>query len=206
MHPEKRRFQYHTQIDPDLRFWLLDMQWRETDPATLDAETIDRAKAGLVTYPSGEILCMFGAPPFLPHGVFFMQGPTYSDAGPAFDRRLIWNGAGGVEVSHGLSRSQGESPRNYSTEVRNLSDHPVWVTKFGAVSKGLLGFRQPTAYFSPTQFREWYRVPDPDGWIPPGGRACDPENYGSGRGLWAYFFENNQGENFIATAPLERRL
>ena len=111
-------------------------------------------------------------------------------------------------MSHGLSRSQpGDIRYYYSTEITNLTTERVRVLKFGPFLRGLFGInRDPeTGYYSPTQFREWFRIRDPQGWIEPGEQVCDPDNYGRGDGVWAYFFESSGGQRFIATAPLEHK-
>lgn len=219
MGAEQQRFHYHLQKDPSFAFYVredVDTPWIRIESfiegrfvgseAALPASA---AGAGLVAYPSGEVLCAFGEIGRPPVGVHFMNGPEYRDNTPGFDARLVRNGLGGVAITHGPSASQpGDARRFYSTGVRNSGSSRIRVYKFGPFDRGLLGIsKEPkAAYYSPRQFREWYRVPDPEGWIAPGEEVCDPDNYGCGRGVWAYFFESIDGDKFIGTAPLERRV
>ncbi len=209
MHPDKQRFRYHAQVDPEMTFWLRETQWTRRASESITDDEIRRSRGGLVTYPSGEVLCHFGALRELPDGVHFMEGPCYQDGSPGFDRRRVRNGEGGVLVVHGPSRSQSGDPRHhYSTTVTNHTKHRIKATKFVFLDKRFFGIKKEPkgGYYSPVQFREWFRVQDPDGWIEPGASVCDPDNYGKGRGIWAFFFETEHGELFIATAALERRL
>ena len=206
MNADQQRFRYHTSADPELGFWVLSTDWEQCEPSEISDDAIRQSKAGLVTYPSGEVLCQYGDFQKTPEGVHFMTGPSYSDSAPGFRRNLVRNGAGGVQVIHGPSRSQaGDSRYYYSTKVINMCQQRVRVAKFAPFSRGLLGVeKEPDiGYYSPTQFREWFRVDDPHGWIRPGAYAQDPDNYGRGHGVWAFFFETDEGESFIATAPLE---
>lgn len=206
MNADQQRFRYHTSVDPELGFWVLGSDWERREPNSISDDEIRKSKAGLVTYPSGEVLCQYGDFRKAPEGVHFMTGPSYSDDAHGYRSNLVRNGDGGIQVVHGPSRSQGGDARyHYSTEVINLTQHRVRVTKFAPFSQGLFGIKRDPdiGYYSPTQFREWFRVGDAQGWIEPGGSACDPDNYGSGSGVWAFFFETDQGGTFIATAPLE---
>lgn len=205
MTSEKDRYCYHAEADPQLRFWVLTSGWSSVQPESITPDFVREAKAGLVTYPSGEILCQFGIVRQPPPGTHYMRGPVYADDGPGYDRALVRNGKGGVEIAHGPSISQSGDPRqHYSTTLINLSDRKVRVTKFATFARGMLGIkREPIeGYYSPIQFREWYRVPDSEGWIEPNEHVCDPDNYGNGNGVWAYFFEDDRGGAMIATAPL----
>ena len=206
MNADRQRFRYHTRVDPELRFWVLGSEWEQCESSSISDDEIRQSKAGLVTYPSGEVLCQYGDSTKAPEGVHFMTGPDYSDDAPGFRRNLVRNGDGGVQVVHGPSRSQaGDARYYYSTEVINLTRHRVKVTKFAPFSRGLFGVKRDPdiGYYSPTQFREWFRVENDQGWIGPGGCVRDPDNYGSGSGVWAFFLESDQGDKFIATAPLE---
>ncbi|MEM1059860.1 MAG: hypothetical protein AAGK14_11475 [Verrucomicrobiota bacterium] len=206
MNADQQRFLYHTSVDPGLGFWVLSSDWEKREPSEISDDDIRQSKAGLVTYPSGEVLCQFGDFRKTPEGVHFMTGPSYSDDAPGFRRNLVRNGDGGVQVIHGPSRSQaGDARYNYSTKVTNMTQQRVRVTKFAPFSQGLFGIKEEPdiGYYSPLQFREWFRVENPQGWIDPGASAQDPDNYGSGGGVWAFFFETDQGDTFISTAPLE---
>ena len=190
-------------------FWLFGSAWTRVDAGEVSEASVSSASSGVVGYASGEILCQFGEADTLPAGFHFMSGPTYFDKEPGFRRRLVRNGKGGAQVEHGASRSQqGDPQRHYATKLTNLTERPVRVTKFAPFPKGFFGVpsEPPKGYYSPTQFREWFRVSDPDGWIQPGESVCDPDNYAWGRGVWAYFLEDDRGERFIATAPLKRKI
>lgn len=206
MNREQERFRYHTKADPGLRFWILNAVWNSVDGAAVTDEEIRESRAGLVTYPSGEVLCQYDEFRMVPDEVHFMVGPIYQDDAPGYHSSLVRNGEGGVEVRLGPSRSQEGNPRyHYSTLVLNRTQHRVRVTKFAPFLRGLMGIRKEPkmGYYSPIQFREWFRVKDELGWIAPGEEVADPDNYGSGSGVWAYFFEADQGDRFIATSPLE---
>lgn len=58
-------------------------------------------------------------------------------------------------------------------------------------------------YFTAEDFLNWYGV-DRDGWIKPGQTVSDPNNYGSGKGYWAYFCLNEQGDEFIIGEPIPK--
>ena len=206
MNADQQRFRYHTSADPELGFWVLSTDWEQRKSSQISDDDIQQSQAGLVTYPSGEVLCQYGDFRKIPEGVHFMTGPSYSDDGPGFRRDLVRNGDRGILVTHGPSRSQeGDSRYYYSTKVINMTQQRVRVTKFAPFSRGLFGVKKEPdiGYYSPTQFREWFRVEDSQGWIDPGASAQDPDNYGSGGGVWAFFFETDRGDTFISTAPLE---
>ncbi len=208
MTEDQLRFQYHCNKDPELRFWLRTDFWTLIDPHHLTEKQILQAKAGIVTYPSGEVLCQFGSYRSMPDGAFFMNGPTYQDQHPTFHRKYVRNGAKGIQVRHGPSRSQQGDPRNqYSTTLTNLYHLPLRVIKFAPLQKTLLSYAEfpGQGYYSPTQFREWFRVPDAEGWIQPMESVCDPDNYGQGNGIWGYFLMDPEANLFIATVPLEHQ-
>ena len=208
MNDEQKRYFHHAREDSHLSFWLNNEGvWERFAASDISKEVLD-GRSGLVAYPSGEVLCQLGEVGSLPEGVHFMTGPNYTDDGANFSRRLVRAGRGAVRITHGKSASQlGATQWYYSTTLRNDKPCPIRVTKFGPLLRGFLGIRRnpEDGYYSPLQFREWFRVPDPEGWIETGEVVCDPDNYGSGNGVWAYFLETKQGDRFISTVPLENK-
>lgn len=161
----------------------------------------------VVAYPSGEVLdhstCRYG----LPSGLYFCDGPVYKDGSAPYTRRNVRNS--NIRIVHASSRMTPTQPEYHSTSITNLTDLHVRVYKFRGLAPGFFGWKDlPHGYYSPLQFCEWYRVPDSDGWIAPGETVCDPDNWTEGRMMWAYFFENERGDRFIATTlvcPVSKR-
>jgi len=201
------RFIYHAQRDPHLRYFLdFGEGWEECAALELLEDSTTRSAVGVVAYPSGEILHSYGDLDCIPSTTHFMEGPVFQDGSAAFDASLVDNRK--AFVTHGASGSgSGNQRYNYSTKLVNQTDRPIRISKFTPLLKGMFGlrFRTPSGYYSPLQFREWFRVEAPDGWIEPEQSVCDPDNWGRGKGIWAYFVEDDQGDQFIATANLENR-
>jgi len=65
---------------------------------------------------------------------------------------------------------------------------------------GKFNREQYRSYYSGKQFQNWYGVKE-SGWIDPGETVIDNDNYGGKSGIWIYFGETEDGEEFIAMAP-----
>lgn len=207
MHKDKTRFKYHLANDTAMRFFLKISDWEEYEFCEVSDDMIIEAKAGIVSYPSGEAMFIFGSMFKVPECISFNIGPIYNDEIPGYTTSLERYGVAKVKIFHGDSLSQGEDPRShYSTSVTNLSDHKIRVIKFAPYTKSLLGRLKldSRGFYSPTQFKEWFRVNDTEGWIQPNETVCDPDNFGFGKGRWVYFFKNETGDVFIGTAVLGR--
>jgi len=202
------RFKYHLENDESLRFFLYNKEWKEYAVSKITDELILSANAAIVSYPSGEAMFFYGRLKQLPKDITFNQGPSYTDNTPGYSKQLVKEGLGKVKIWHGDSISQDGDPRTqYSTSVKNESDRKIRVIKFAPFDKSLFGkLHLSGKYYSPTQFMEWFRVDDNEHWIMPGQTVCDPDNFGSGRGAWLYFFEDDLGERFIGEVFLERKL
>ncbi|MEM1354596.1 MAG: hypothetical protein AAGC44_03455 [Planctomycetota bacterium] len=196
-------FLLYAMQDQGLLFWLWDDQWHLVEAASINPETLNRSSAGLVCYPNGEVICKFGQIYKLPPGVSYLIEPRKNDDKLRYTKRLVRNGEKGALVIHSPPRTQ-TSESSYSTTITNQSRNKIRVTKFGPFAKGLFGIKKDPVegYYDSIQFCNWFRVSDPEGWINPGESVCDPDNYGSGDGVWVYFFENEFGDRFISTAPL----
>jgi len=208
MNDDQNRFRYHLENDGSMRFFLRNAEWRELRCFEVTDEMILSSTSGIVSYPSGEAMFMYGLMHDVPDGVSFNTGACYSDSSPGYSKSLMKEGAAKVKVTHGDSLSQGKDPRShYSTSVTNLSDRKIRAVKFAAYKKGLFGrlSRESDGFYSPRQFREWFRVPDPYGWILPNETVCDPDNFGYGNGYWLYFFEDDLERFFIGSGTLGRR-
>jgi len=132
MRPDKQRYLYHLVEDSNLRFWLNNDQWLEYDAEDLSEFMVKNATAGIVTYPSGEVLWGFGQLRQLPSEVHLMLGPVFRDSTPGYRSKNVRNGKGGASIIHGVSRSQKGDPRfNYSTTIKNDTDQKIRVTKSG---------------------------------------------------------------------------
>jgi hypothetical protein len=188
-----------------LSYWLFDGQWQRVDQFTILLDLAGQAKAGLACYPNGEILCKFGKITHLPEGVTFLIEPRLNSHPMRYEKNRVRNGAGGALIQHASSKSQSGDPRYYyATRVTNQGSSRIRVIKFGPFDVGIFGVKRDPikGYYTGEQFQNWYNVEDPAGWIQPGQTVFDPDNYGSGSGVWAYFFEDETGDCFIATAPL----
>jgi hypothetical protein len=216
--PDLGRFLHHLREEPQYSFFVTTAQYPAWVRVFGSREgflwgegvhvPLDQVLTCVAAYPSGEILAAEGRLRYLPAGTHIMPGPVYHDDSPDYRRGNVRNGWGGVIIAHEDSPLQPEDWQcNYATRIRNATPRRIRVYKFCFLEKGLFGLRKKPeqGYYSPRQFREWFRVPDPEGWIAPSEVVCDPYNYGSGSGAWAYFFETDTAEKFIGTAEVERR-
>jgi hypothetical protein len=163
-------------------------------------------KSHLLVYPNNEALG--GANLFYPFpaGVIGLEpGPVQKNP-PALDPAQIEQGKSICKVSHSRLRKNPEGKKIYATTVQNISGQRIRIQKFAAFSQVGQKHALNTVTRSPytaEQFIAWFGAPA-DGWIPPGGKAVDDSNYGSGDGIWAYFGQTEDGTDFIATVPLPR--
>ena len=207
MNKDKTRFKYHLENDASMRFFLRKDSWNEYAPSDVTDQILSSSMARIVCYPSGEAMFMYGQMHPVPEGVTFNNGANYLDDRPDYSKNLLQLGEGKVSIQHGDSLSQDEDPRShYSTSVKNISEGKLRVFKFAAYQKGLFGklTRESEGFYSPRQFKEWFRVPDQDGWILPNQTVCDPDNFGYANGYWIYFFEDEKGDVFISRITLGR--
>ena len=207
MQIERARLKHYLENDPSLRFYVAKGVSSGTRLAGVSpGEEIDfqSINSFVVAYPSGEVLEEFGSYGHLPEGLFFMEGPVYKDSTEGYRRGSVDNSK--VKISNSRCVRRPDDPTYYSTTIQNTGTTRVRVYKFAPLSKiwGLFYPREPhPGYYSPRQFIEWFRVGGDDGWIAPGESVEDPDNYGFSRGIWVFFFEEEEGGRFIATCPLD---
>ena len=176
-----------------------------TEVSTGVAIDLDKVGGYVVTYPSGEIVDHFRMRGRPPEGAHFMEGPTYQDDSSKYKKSLVDNKM--VSMAHGPCLSRPDEAEYYSTTITNLSDVRIRILKFVGLWKtfGLFAPRDDgSGYYSPRHFIEWFRVSDKEGWIAPSESVTDPENWGAGAGIWAYFLEKEGGGQFIGTIPLPK--
>ncbi|MFH1466916.1 MAG: hypothetical protein ABIO70_21205 [Pseudomonadota bacterium] len=88
-------------------------------------------------------------------------------------------------------------PEHWRVILTNRGARAVRVRWFGAwtLQGGAWVFSTISGRpFTPEQFRAWYGVADPEGWVLPGATVDDPINFGGGRWVWA--FEEQGGDAF----------
>ncbi len=105
-----------------------------------------------------------------------------------------------VRVTFGPSASQPDDPGHYATTLENLTDQAFRVLRFGGYAEreaedGWHLYNYTGAFFRDREWIDWY-APGTDGWVPPGGTATDPDNWGAGRVLWAYEILLRDGTTF----------
>ena len=174
--------------------------------------TIDRVRAFVVAYPSGEVLdAMPGVRP-LPEGVHWVGKPAEADLPSrreAPTEEEIRTGAAYMTLAFGPSVARPKNPTHYSTSLTNVSRERLRIVAFGAYAKikGAWALNTITEeMFTSRQFREWYGTRDEHGWVAPGEIVKDPNNYGSRSSLWAYFGETESGATFVvAGVPAETK-
>ena len=150
-------------------------------------------------YPNGEFIDRAGPIHQLPEGIRGLEPARQERDLRVRDDDLV-EGRKSVEVSFGSSEARPREPTHYSTTIRNVSDIPVKVLRFGGFERDRPDeWKLLTAtgdVYSAEQFREWYGQPDE--WLAPGETATDPNNYGGPSMLWAYFCETKDGKQFVA--------
>jgi hypothetical protein len=108
-----------------------------------------------------------------------------------------------IEYGHSLKKEAGRV--YYSTTLKNVSNVPVKITRFGAFKpdgEGAWTLHTVTgSYFSAHDFVQWYSQPGE--WMAPGQSVCDEANYGHPPALWVYYGESETGEAFVAGAVIE---
>jgi hypothetical protein len=205
---ELNRLRYYLANEPTLIAYVKTRkddryEWENVVPGeNLD---LDKIRGYVVTYPSGEIVDEYMLSGTLPDGVYFMEGPTYQDDSDKYCKKMVNNEI--VIITHGECLSRPDDPEYYSTTIMNNSGVGIRIYKFVGLGKlfGVFGPRDDgSGYYSPRQFIEWFRVRDKKGWIAPGESVTDPENWSGGAGIWAYFFEKENGGRFISTVPLPK--
>lgn len=210
-----KRFRDLLDEGPPLRFYAVfrdDVDWFEVSPTPnpallrvdYDHFALTDVIAYVVAYRDGEVLDCAGTEGFgFPTGLFGNDGPRYSDGSSPFLRRQVDNSK--VRIVHAVGRMTRECPDHHSSAITNLSDTAIRVYKFGVIARGLFGLKDAGGlYYSPTQFTNWYRVNNDEGWIASGETVCDPDNWTCGNSVWAYFFESAAGKRFITTTVVKR--
>ncbi len=198
------RLKHFITNDPHLRFYINACEnppfrdWKKVEPDKIDLQEV---RAFIITYPSGEVLDTFRAGSSLPDDVHYFNGPVYKDDTEGFSKKRVRNDL--APVVHGKCLSHPNDESYYSTTLTNKTNQKIRVYKFAPMNK-VFGIFYPSepqyGYYSPLQFKEWFRVRDEDGWISPNEQVTDPDNWGSGKGFWAYFIEGENGDKFITTA------
>lgn len=186
-------------------------QWtraqRSGNELLVENESIDLAQIGafIFAYQNGQIVdCELGGLGWFPPGISGLDrapGPPESDV---LTERDLQEGRLYVEITYGKGA---ESKKHYSTAVLNKSPGRLRVTKFGGYTPVRLGtgYKLNTVtgkYYSAEEFREWYGQNSQ--WLEPGQSATDPNNYGGVPVLWAYYFETEDGHQFVAGEVLTR--
>ena len=157
----------------------------------------------IVAYPNGEVLASADVFWPLPEGVCFIA-PSEEPAKHTLRPAVLSSGAAYLRVVHGVPRRV-SGRWEYATRLANVGTQRVRVLRFGAYLKKCLAWRLSTVnrdFFSAEQFRAWYGLGARE-WIEPGESVEDPDNYGGGPVIWAYFCETDTGEKFVAGARLD---
>src|SRR5258706_1490936 len=160
----------------------------------------------LLVYPNNEV--MGGTNLFYPFptGVKFLEPKSGPKEPLTLDSVQIQYGKAICKVSHSRFRKDSDGKRVYATTLQNVSGKRIKIQKFAGFRRDGNKYILQTVtggYYNNEQFIAWYAAP-PDGWILPGGKATDDNNYGSGDGIWAYLFKAFFGNYFIATDLLPR--
>jgi hypothetical protein len=156
----------------------------------------------IVAYRNGEILASAGVFEPLPEGVHFI-GRSEDEETHTLNSAVLVSGARYVKVSHGVARMV-SGRLTYSTRLTNVAKQRVRVLRFGAYTQAGAEWRLNTVsrrFFDAEQFRAWYGLGERE-WIEPGESVEDPDNYGGGQVIWAYFCETDTGEKFVTGARL----
>nr|WP_295768200.1 hypothetical protein [Rhodoferax sp.] len=104
-----------------------------------------------------------------------------------------------VDITFGASASEQGNVNHYSTSLKNKSSNQIRIYSFGGYH-----FRHGTwelntihkRLYSAGRFVQWYGLQSQ--WIAPGETVCFPNNSGSRPIIWAYHFEDEDGNAFIA--------
>lgn len=188
--------------------WWRKVESYDSERLQLDDHTLvdpAQVRSHLLVYPNNEVLSGVRLFSPGPPGVRFLESLPGPREPFYLESAQVEFGKSVCKVTHGRFRREG-GRYCYSTTLTNLSVWPIRISRFAAFRPQGKAFVLNTvtgAYFTDEQFVAWYAAPE-DGWIPPGGEATDPSNYGGGAGFWAYFGETRDGHDFVATAPLPK--
>ena len=183
------------------------VEWARARAATSAAVELEDGRsvalvdvsAYAVTYPSGMVVDIMPetARPFPPGATF----PEDVRPRESYSLRVadVQPGRLRVPVSFGRSGGHPEDARYYTTTLHNAGEEAVRVVRFGGFADRGTTYELSTitgGFFPAAYFRDWYAVPDPDGWLQAGESVSDPNNYGGLDSLWAYEIETASGERF----------
>jgi hypothetical protein len=163
-------------------------------------------RSHLLVYPNNEALGGTNLFSPFPAGVQFLEPKSGPKEPLTLDSVQIEYGKAVCKVIHSRFRKDSEGKLIYATTLQNISGQRIRIQEFAGfrrVGQKYVLHTVTGGYYTDEQFIAWYVSPQ-DGWISPGGRATDDNNYGSGDGIWAYFGQTEDGNHFIATDPLPK--
>jgi hypothetical protein len=193
-------------VPPDAPMrWTRASSYTAEEIVTLEGRLrIDSVRAFVIAYPNMQVLDAETAGLALPDGIEMLEFRE-SEGAHSITVAEATAGLRLVDVSHGPT-AKPKTAHHYRTALRNLSDEPVRVVKFGgfAEADGRYVLNTVTGqFFTADEFVSWYGAPA-DGWIPPGMEVSDPDNYGGSPSLWAYYCETKSGQKFVTGRVLAR--
>jgi hypothetical protein len=206
------RYRVFTSTRPGIPHWA-EVVARAGDKLMLsDGSTIDEqfVHAFAVTYPSGTMVAVEPKNAWpLPAGV-----QTAEDVGPEVEHHLALTDLAperaGVTVTFTpVDSATADKKGHFTTRLTNTRTEAVRIVRFAGYRDAGDHYALHTitgAFFTATDFREWYAVPDPEGWIETGESVEDPANYGALDSLWAYEVETRSGERFWTGAVPQQQL
>jgi hypothetical protein len=166
----------------------------------------DEVHSRLIVYPTHEVMDGTNLFSPLPPGLTFLEPKTTSKELLTLDSTQVEYGKLVCRVSNGQFRKNSQGQQIYTTTLRNISGQRIRILKFAGFRRAEKKYVLSTVtgdYYSTDQFIAWYAAPQ-DGWISPGTQVADENNYGGSDGIWAYFGETEDGNHFIATAPIPK--
>lgn len=160
----------------------------------------------LVVYSNGEIMNAVDVFFPLPQGVEFLEtgeSPKIALTLNSLEEEL---GKRTCEVRNSSPRKDSEGNTTYATSICNISEKRIRIDQFAAFIRARGHYVLHTAsggFYSADQFIAWYAV-SANGWISPGEKVTDENNYGHGNGVWVFFGQTEDGSRFVAAVELPR--
>lgn len=152
--------------------------------------------AYLVTYLGGTVVDQEPrVPRRLPPGAQFL--PDLPRVSHLLTQRDFVRGRDWIAVSFAPCPARPDDPRYHETRLRNNGLDGVRVIRFGTYRADGVVYRLDTitgGFFTDTDFREWYAVPD--GWIEPRRQVADLTAFSDPGSLWAFELETPAGDRF----------